>query len=321
MKKAVVVECALLLCAWAGPVSAEPDAAGSAARRGRLDHLNRSQIHRGGGRDTRPDNALETFLWCWGHGVAPEADVRQTLDGVLIALHDDNLLRVGRGISSDLSRRPIAGLTWKDVKDVDVGSYLSPQFASTRIATFESICAAMMHRPERLLFVDEKGATPKQIAQVARRFGVERQIIFTSCRFQLMAEWQREVPGGLGMVWLGAWVKDNSSDSVAKADAFLENAFREMAASNWVGISQIQFHVRADFSKEDPFCPSTAFMKRGIRLLHSKGITVQALSWTEGKNPELYRRLWELGFDNLCSDDPLVLFDFLKTLQENGRQR
>lgn len=133
--------------------------------------------------------------------------------------------------------------------------------------------------------------------------------------FQLMAEWQKEVPGGLGMVWLGTWAKDNSPTSVAKADKFLDDTFRAMAASNWVGISQVQIHVRTDFSKDDPFCPSTAAIKRSIALLHAKGITVQGVSWTEGKNPEVYRRLWDLGFDNLCSDDPLVLFDFLKALR------
>ena len=281
----------------------------------RLAYLNRGQVHRGGGRDTRPDNALETFLWCWGHGVAPEADARLTKDGVVIALHDNTLKRVGRGISKKLAKTPVKDLTWDEIKDVDVGSYLAPEYASTRISTFEAICATMAKRPERLLFVDEKGASPQQIAEIARRFGVERQIIYTSRHFELMAGWQKEVPGGLGMVWLGTGAKDNSPASVAKADKFLEDTFREMAASNWVGISQVQFHVRTDFTKDDPFCPSTAAMKRGIELLHRHGITVQALSWTEGKNPELYRRLWDLGFDNLCTDDPLVLFEFLKGLK------
>lgn len=281
---------------------------------GRLDYLNRSQVHRGGGRNTRPDNALETFLWCWGHGVAPEADVRLTKDGVAIALHDGTLARVGRGISRELASRRISSLTWDEIKDVDVGTYLSPEFASTRIATFASICAAMMKRPERMLFVDEKGASAREIARIARQFGVERQIIFTSNKFRLMADWQAEVPGGLGMVWLGTWPKDNSPESVAKADSFLEKTFREMAESNWQGISQIQLHVRTDLTKEDPFCPSTSCLKRSIELLHSKGITVQAFSWTEGKNPAVYQRLWDLGFDNLCTDDPLVMFDFLKRL-------
>ena len=61
--------------------------------------LYRSQIHRGGGKGSRPDNSLETFLWCWGLGFAPEADARLTKDGVAIAMHDDNLRRIGRGIT------------------------------------------------------------------------------------------------------------------------------------------------------------------------------------------------------------------------------
>ena len=39
--------------------------------------LYRSQVHRGGG-GKYPDNALETFLWCWGKGCTPEADVNIT---------------------------------------------------------------------------------------------------------------------------------------------------------------------------------------------------------------------------------------------------
>ena len=61
----------------------------------RENGLYRSQIHRGGGWSSRPDNSLETFLWCWGLGFAPEADARLTKDGVAIALHDSTLNRVG----------------------------------------------------------------------------------------------------------------------------------------------------------------------------------------------------------------------------------
>ena len=94
--------------------------------------LFRCQVHRGGGRSTRPDNALETFLWCWGHGVAPEADARLTKDGVAIALHDSTLKRVGRGISSELASAEVKTLDWADIRDVDSGSYLDPAYSSTR---------------------------------------------------------------------------------------------------------------------------------------------------------------------------------------------
>ena len=140
--------------------------------------LFRCQVHRGGGRRTRPDNALETFLWCWGHGVAPEADARLTNDGVAIALHDNTLKRVARGIPSELASTEV--LNWADIRDVDIGSYLDPAYSSTRIATIDSIFAAMAGRPDRLLYLDEKGAPPELVAELARKHGVEKQIYYTS---------------------------------------------------------------------------------------------------------------------------------------------
>lgn len=273
--------------------------------------LFRCQVHRGGGRDTRPDNALETFLWCWGHGVAPEADARLTKDGVAIAFHDATLKRVGRGISKRLAAAKIKDLDWAQIRDVDTGSYLDPVYSSVRIPTIDSVLAAMAGRPERLLYLDEKGAPPELVAEIARKYGVEKQIYFTSPDFKLMARWQKVVPGGLGMVWLGTWPKDNSPKAVAKADRFLEESLDRMEAAGWKGISQVQIHIRTDLSKTDPFCPSSECIRRAIGRLHANGITAQAFTWTEGANKDVLRKIWKLGFDNFSTDDPLVLFELL----------
>jgi glycerophosphoryl diester phosphodiesterase len=273
--------------------------------------LFRCQVHRGGGRDTRPDNALETFLWCWGHGVAPEADARLTKDGVAIALHDATLMRVGRGIPSQLATANIKDLNWAQIRNVDTGSYLDPSYSSVRISTIDSIFAAMKDRPERLLYLDEKGAPPELIAQIARKYAVEKQIYYTSPNFSLMERWQKVVPGGLGMVWLGTWPKDNSPKSVAYADKFLDSTLDRMAAAGWKGISQVQIHIRTDLSLPDPFCPSSDCIRRVIKRLHEKGITVQAFTWTQGANKDVLRKIWSLGFDNFATDDPLVLFELL----------
>jgi len=276
--------------------------------------LFRCQVHRGGGRRTRPDNALETFLWCWGHGVAPEADARLTKDGVVIALHDNTLKRVTRGIPSELASTEVKMLNWADIRDVDVGSYLDPSYSSTRIATIDSIFAAMAGRPDRLLYLDEKGAPPELVAELARKHGVEKQIYYTSKRFELMARWQEVVPGGLGMVWLGTWPKENTPESVLKANKFLEDSLDRMEASGWKGISQIQIHIRTDLSRQDPFCPSSDCIRKAIRRLHDRGITVQSFTWTEGANKDVLRKIWKLGFDNIATDDPLVLFELLPEL-------
>lgn len=276
--------------------------------------LFRCQVHRGGGRNTRPDNALETFLWCWGHGVAPEADARLTKDGVAIALHDDTLKRVGRGISAELASAKIKDLDWAQVRDVDTGSYLAPAYSSTRIPTIDSVFAAMAGRPDRMLYLDEKGAPPELVAGLARKHGVERQVYYTSWNFELMARWQKLVPNGLGMVWLGTWPKNNSPESVARADRFLEDSLDRMAASGWKGVSQVQIHIRTDLSLPDPFCPSSACIRKAIDRLHANGVTAQALTWTEGANKDALRKIWKLGFDNFATDDPLVLFELLPDL-------
>ncbi|MBP5226599.1 MAG: hypothetical protein J6336_04360 [Kiritimatiellae bacterium] len=289
--------------------------AGAEEASARQQGLFRCQIHRGGGAADRPDNALETFLWAWGHGVAPEADARLTKDGVAIALHDDNLKRVGRGISQELQTRKINTLNWDEIRDVDTGSYLNAAYASTRISTMESIFAAMKGRPDRLLYLDEKGAPPEMMAEMAIRFGVEEQVYYCSPRFQLIPRWKKAAPKGKSMVWLGTWPRDNSPESIQRAEAFLDKTFEEMKAVNFDGIDQIQIHVRTDLSKPDPFCPSTPYLKRVIEMLHQRGILVQTITWTEGNNPAVYEKLWELGFDSFATDYPFVLFDVMKRLK------
>ena len=141
----------------------------------RENGLYRSQIHRGGGWSSRPDNSLETFLWCWGLGFAPEADARLTKDKVAIAMHDDTFRRIGRGITPEFAAKKVKDLAWNEVRDIDTGSYLGAQYSTTRIATMEAVFAAMKGRPERLLYVDEKGAPPGLIAELAEKFGVIEQ--------------------------------------------------------------------------------------------------------------------------------------------------
>ena len=278
--------------------------------------LYRSQIHRGGGKASRPDNSLETFLWCWGLGFAPEADARLTKDGVAIAMHDPTLKRIGRGIPEKLAKTPVKDLDWADIRDVDTGSYLGAEYATTRLATMEAVFAAMKGRPERLLYVDEKGAPPELIAELAEKFGVIEQIYYTSSKWQLIPRWRKVAPKGRSMVWLGNFPKNNEPASIAKTEAFVQQRLDEMAAIGFDGIDQVQIHVRTDLTKEDPFCPSTPFLKRAIELLHKHGVSAQTVTWTEGTNAEVHKKLWDIGFDHFTSDYPEFYAEFAKTIRK-----
>ena len=279
--------------------------------------LYRSQIHRGGGTRSRPDNSLETFLWCWGLGFAPEADARLTKDGVAIAMHDDNLRRIGRGITPELAAKKIKDLTWDEVRDVDTGSYLGDQYATTRLATMEAVFAAMKGRPERLLYVDEKGAPPALIAELAERFGVIEQTYYCSSNWRKVVEWRKIAPRGRSMVWLGNFPRNNDPANIAKTEAFVQKRLDEMAETGFDGIDQVQIHVRTDLSRPDPFCPSTPFIKRAIALLHRHGVTVQGVTWTEGTNADVHKRLWDIGFDHFTSDYPEFFAEFCKTIRKD----
>ncbi|MBQ8124946.1 MAG: hypothetical protein IJ173_03565 [Kiritimatiellae bacterium] len=279
--------------------------------------LFRSQIHRGGGEKSRPDNAMETFLWCWGLGFAPEADARLTKDGVIIAMHDEDFGRIGSGISPGFAKRKIWDMTWAEVRDVDTGSYLGPQYATTRLVTMETVFSAMKGRPERLLYVDEKYVPPKMIAELAERYGVIEQTYYCSPNWQKVVEWRKIAPKGRSMVWLGNFPRDNSTENVARTEAFLQERLYEMAKTGFDGIDQVQIHVRTDLTKTDPFCPSTPFLRKAISLLHDHGVVANGVTWTEGTNAAVHRLLWDAGFDHFTSDFPEFFAEFAKTIRTN----
>ena len=157
----------LLACAAATFVAAAEKPYGF-AQIPRERGLYRCQVHRGGGAKSRPDNALESFVWCWNLGFTPEMDARMTKDRVLIAMHDENLCRIGRGITPELASRKIWDLKWNEIREIDTGSYLGPQYAATRLATAESVFAAMQGRPERLLYVDGGGIDCAQLPRAPK---------------------------------------------------------------------------------------------------------------------------------------------------------
>ena len=183
IRLAAAVAAGLALAAFAGP---------------RTGLLHLSHVHRGGGKLERPDNTLETFKWCWENGSALECDCRKTKDGVGIMLHDKTLKRTARGIPAELAKKDVSKeVTWAEIKDVDVGSYLkelnpaAADFSHHRIPTIEATFAAMKGHPTYLCFVDEKGAGPAYIAAKAREAGVLDQVYYTGQDYGNALKWNK----------------------------------------------------------------------------------------------------------------------------------
>ena len=66
---------------------------------------------------------------------------------------------------------------------------------------------------------------------------------------------------------------------------------------------------------EEKFCPSAEFLRREIAKLHEHGVTVQAFNWRQGNDKETMKKVFDLGFDSIATDYPLMLFDLIKELK------
>ena len=280
--------------------------------------LHLSHVHRGGGKLERPDNTLDTFTWCWENGSALECDCRKTKDGVGIMLHDNNLKRTGRGISAELAAKSVSKeLTWDEIKDVDVGSYLDPKFAHHRIPTIEATFAAMKGHPTYLCFVDEKGAGPEYIAEKAREAGVLDQVYYTGQDYPKALDWNKATDGGKTLIWIGTWPKPkHTPEDIARFEAHFEQKMDEMRANHFKGVSAVSLHTYYDPKAEEPFVPRASYLKKIIAEFHANGIPVCSIPFEGGETEEVYFKLHELGCDGFSTDYPSVMFSVIRQLKE-----
>ena len=289
----------------------------------RADGLFVSHVHRGGGKLERPDNTLETFLWCWGNGSALECDCRKTKDGVGIMFHDKDLKRTPRGIPESWKSRKIDEMDWAEVRDIDVGSYLDPQYASQRIPTIEATFAAMKGHPTYLCFVDEKGAGPEYIAQKARDAGVIDQVYYTGCVYANIVKWNDVVPGGKSLLWIGKFPKYSERFDPAKrakmtavTRAHFEKIMNELRAADFKYVTAVSLHTYWNPKDPvDPFILGTDYLKKLIDEFHAHGVKVCSIPFEGGETEEVYHKLWELGCDGFSTDYPSVMFKVIHDLK------
>ena len=89
--------------------------------------------HRGASADA-PENTLAAIQLAWQQGAdAAEIDVRLTVDGQLVAIHDETTLRTG---STDWK---VKDHTLAELKTLDVGLWKSQQFVGEQIPTLAEV--------------------------------------------------------------------------------------------------------------------------------------------------------------------------------------
>ena len=283
-----------------------------------LGLLNLSMVHRGDGvlvpgRVNRPDNSLEACLLAWADNVVPEADIRTTKDGVIIAYHN-----------ASLNGKKMEEYDWSELRDVSIGAAHGEIWNHVRIPTWEGLFAAMKGRPNWKIYMDYKNVPVEQSSVLVKKFGLERQVYCHGCSYGLMKQWRQAVPNGLTSywMWMGQWKQiEFTPERRAKGEAFMKNLFDIAAADNFANADVVHFLIQADPAQEDPFCPSSAFLKDAVERIHKAGKIAAGFPWTHGDNPELYRKLWNMGFDCFGTDYPEVMHRVIAEIKTGEKKR
>jgi glycerophosphoryl diester phosphodiesterase len=260
------------------------------------------QAHRGGG-IALPENTLETFRWSWERQVTPEADLRTTRDGIIVCFHDADFKRVvkdARGVSGDdgIEKRTLA-----DIKSLDVGSFRGNEFSGQHVPTLASVFDDMKGHPDRLLYIDIKSVKLPALARLVQDHGMERQVIFTTPDHKLIRQWKKLVPVSMTLLWNGG------------SESELQKKMEVLRKATFDGITHLQVHVRVgDLNSDEPFMPTSDFVRSLGKELADRGIVFQVLPW-ECKDQAAYEKLLELGVDSFATDYPEVTLNAVRTFR------
>ncbi len=255
------------------------------------------QSHRGGGALT-PENTIESFIATWELGAVPEADLRTTSDGVIVAFHDVTFARVIKDLSSGLRDRGVQDVTFQELSALDVGSWKNHTFAGQRVRSVAEIFTLMRGRPDRALYMDTKDVQLPRLAGLVREFDVAQQVILAAPDEELLRDWKHFVPEGQTLLWMGIpWKGDEGT---------LRHRLERLRDEDFAGITQLQIHVEAIRNDGGwQFKPSLELLRKTASELKASGVLFQSLPWGCA-DAEVYRALLEAGVQSFASDYPEV---------------
>lgn len=255
------------------------------------------QSHRGAGA-LSPENSVEAFEIAWSLGTVPEADLRTTKDGVIVAFHDNDFKRILPDADAAMKARRVEDFTWDELRGLDIGAWKGQQFAGQRIPRMTDIYRILARHPQRRLYIDIKNVDLAQLAQESR--GVHKQLILASTHYSVIREWKRLAPDSATLHWMGG------------AEEQLTARLEELRKTGFADITQLQIHVH---TAPEGRTPGDRFLIATGELLRSHGILYQALPMMS-RDPKLFHALMDLGVASFATDYPDVAMQAIRQYYE-----
>lgn len=122
-----------------------------------------------------PENTLAAFYYGIQLGAnGLETDLRICRDGVIFLHHDDRLDRTtnGSGFPADYS--------WKELQQLDAGSWFSPAYAGERLVSFKMFARLFGRKPLKLAIELKDDGLEEQVAHFFRKYDLYENAVVTA---------------------------------------------------------------------------------------------------------------------------------------------
>lgn len=155
------------------------------------DHQIKVIAHRGGAMDA-PENTLAAIEHAVKSGAdMVEIDLRMTKDGVLVALHDETLLRT-TGVD-----RAVCEMNSWELQQLDAGTWFSPDFAGEKIPTLGELLKAA--RGQILLMLELKNVPSEEefverTIREIRDMDMEQECVLASTSLEILQKANKLAP-------------------------------------------------------------------------------------------------------------------------------
>jgi glycerophosphoryl diester phosphodiesterase len=139
-----------------------------------------------------PENTLSALRQAIAEGADyAEIDVQTTADGVVVLLHDADLMRVAS------VKRRLRDINFDELSGIDVGSWFAPEFSSERIPTLQE--AIDLARGRIKLNIELKFTWPdptltEKVGGIIVRNGFVSECVVSSLNFQALTEIKQKFP-------------------------------------------------------------------------------------------------------------------------------
>ena len=120
-----------------------------------------------------------------------EIDVQRTLDGTVVVVHDQDLMKLAR------DPRRIDRTTYQDLSRVDIGSLFHPDFKQERIARLSDFLSAASGKIRLLIelkYYGEDNLLAGETLKLVRQAGMEKEVQIMSLELNAVRQIQRLAP-------------------------------------------------------------------------------------------------------------------------------